>query len=106
MIRDELYERKILRRQLDGALRNLECFVKTTIVLVHRRQLATHAHRTRIELACLLLTILAMVVMNFAIASIASMSLFAGAAAAWPSAALVGDLTIDFGLFEPSTVIV
>src|SRR5439155_15380376 len=32
--------------------------------------------RTAIELACVLLTILAMVVMNFAIASIASMSLF------------------------------
>ncbi len=53
-----------------------------------------------LELALLLLTIGALVLLNFAIVAATSIGIVTGGSAAWPNAPLVGDLTVDFALYE------
>src|SRR5712691_7252223 len=56
--------------------------------------------RTAAELAALLLTLAAMVILNFAIATATSVTVFTGGASRWPGYPLLGDLTVDFLLYE------
>jgi hypothetical protein len=55
---------------------------------------------TALQLAALMLTIAAMVILNFAIATATSVTVFTGGASSWPGYPLLGDLTADFLIYE------
>jgi len=55
---------------------------------------------TTLQLGALLLTLAAMVVLNFAIATATSVTVLTGGASRWPSYPLLGDLTADFLVYE------
>jgi len=55
---------------------------------------------TALQLAALLFTLAAMVVLNFAVATATSVTVFTGGGASWPGYPLLGDLTADFLVYE------